>query len=75
MSLSRLSGSFGQCMRLLGGESGSHGRVSTNFGPEVWLQPHIRCTRGLRLVGTETGKRKQDKWALGEVKSLSAIDF
>jgi len=30
---------------------------------------------GLRLVRTETRKRNQDKWAIGEVKSFSAIDF
>jgi hypothetical protein len=30
---------------------------------------------GLRLGGTETRKRNQDKWAIGEVKSFSAIDF
>jgi hypothetical protein len=28
---------------MVGGEAGSRGRASTNFGPEVWLQPHIRC--------------------------------
>ena len=27
----------------VGGEARSRGRASTNFGPEVWLQPHIRC--------------------------------
>jgi len=31
--------------------------------------------RGLRLVRTETRNRNQDKWASGEVKSFSAIDF
>ena len=34
-----------------------------------------RNTRGLRLGGIETRKRNQDKWAIGEVKSFSAIDF
>src|SRR6266536_4774443 len=28
---------------MVGGEAGPRGRVSTNFGPEVWLQPRIRC--------------------------------
>jgi hypothetical protein len=29
----------------------------------------------LRLVGTETRNRNQDKWAIGGVKSFSAIGF
>jgi hypothetical protein len=32
-------------------------------------------TWGLRLVGTETRNRNQDKWAIDEVKGFSAIDF
>src|SRR5260370_42708346 len=30
---------------------------------------------GLRLGGTETRKKNQDKWAIEEVKGFSAIDF
>ena len=31
--------------------------------------------RGLRLVGTETRNRKQDKWAIREVESFTTIYF
>ena len=34
-----------------------------------------RQAGGLRLGGTETRKRNQDKWAIEEVKGFSAIDF
>ncbi len=33
------------------------------------------CNGGLRLVGTESRKRKQDTWAIGEVESYAAIHF
>ncbi len=41
---SLLTASLTTADETVGGEAGSRGRASTNFGPEGWLQPHIRCT-------------------------------
>jgi hypothetical protein len=40
------------------------------FSPAV-----LSADWGLRLVGTETRNRNQDKWAIEEVKDFSTIDF
>ncbi len=41
----------------------------------TWARTQSGATWGLRLGGTETRKRNQDKWAIEEVKGFSAIDF